>query len=716
MSTSTNKMKAMKRLSDVSAEEFLRNDFDDDSSGNEDADESPTTRVKKSKLEENDIDASGDADELKQHKRDLDKLKETDPAFYEYLQQNDQALLDFNVSDLSDDESGDEANQPLLIGDGEELQVASDDSEYEDDAEEEAPKKLANGQILINNSMIKSWAAALNEKDVKMEIFIDVIEAFVAAAEQVEGHSTESTCKYKSNSSLIFNEVMAMCVIHLPDALRNILRVKQDSQIPINKCKRWSKVQVSVKKYLNQLIKILNVVNDNEVIKVLLKHVKHISFVISASSQHSKKILKRLISIWSSKGDEEICLITFLAIVKITEKLEEQLLEYVIKTMYMSYVRNVKFTSPSTWPLIHLMQVCLVELFKLNERLAYKFSFEYIRQLALLLRNAIQVKKKDAIHSVYNWQYIHCLGFWSLLLSKLRDVEILQELVYPLVQIITGTIKLIPTAKYYPLRFHCVSYLIKISKNTGRFVSVLPLITEVLDRTDFNAKGNRQSFKPMDFHCMLKVSKSQLDQGGFKDTLLDYLYDVFIQYLSVESSSIGFPELTITASLQLKSFLKKCKVANYCKRVKQLLAKMEENSKYIIDQRKTFAFKLSDVHAIKWWENKQRLNGTPLDKYYKVYRDLRKKEKQLQITKKEQMEDVELPTVNRKELIDKHKQKDKQDLSQLFSNDNDSDDEFFVKKSKNNDEIDDGDDHECEDLTISSSEDEVEDEIDSQEK
>jgi nucleolar complex protein 2 len=36
--------------------------------------------------------------------------------------------------------------------------------------------------------------------------------------------------------------------------------------------------------------------------------------------------------------------------------------------MYMAYVRNVKFTSPTAWPMIHFMRRSLAEIFNLNHQ------------------------------------------------------------------------------------------------------------------------------------------------------------------------------------------------------------------------------------------------------------------------------------------------------------------------------------------------------------
>lgn len=74
-----------------------------------------------------DNETSSDEDEAEKHKRDLEKLRESDPDFYKFLQENDEKLLQFNLTDDEDNlETIENIHKPE-----ESLEVASDESDFE---------------------------------------------------------------------------------------------------------------------------------------------------------------------------------------------------------------------------------------------------------------------------------------------------------------------------------------------------------------------------------------------------------------------------------------------------------------------------------------------------------------------------------------------------------------------------------------------------------
>ncbi|XP_005089261.2 nucleolar complex protein 2 homolog [Aplysia californica] len=686
-------------------------------------------------------------------------LQENDPEFYDFLKGEDKNLLS-NLETLSDDDSEvdeDELNdvkaknsspedyefekELINMSSGDEsdsdeetssnvhklpqqLEVASDDSEAEDVDEEEAVKSTTKkkGGTLVTNRMVNNWSEELKTKP-SQTVFRQVVSAFHAAVQEAGGAEDQSTSKYRVEGSLVFNSVVRLCLERIAPTLQNMLHLTTlagtSGNQTFEKSGAWKKIKVEVKSYISDLLDLLAQLSETAMINAMLKHVHKLILFYATFPKLSKMLLKRIVKMWTG-GDETTQVLAFLCINKLVHMKQDTLLEPTLKQMYTAYVSNCKFTSPTTLPQINFMQRSLVELFNIDQTLAYQYAFIYIRQLAIHLRNAISVKKKNTCQAVYNWQYIHCLSLWVKLLTTTCPSEILQPMIYPLTQTIIGTIKLLPTARFYPLRFHCVKLLNSLSAKTDTFIPTLPFLLEVIEQTDFNKRHKTVSLKPFNFAVILKFSKSQLHEKAFKDGLVDQLYELFLESYHNSSCSIGFPELIIPSVIQLKDFLKKCKIANYCKQFKQIVDKAMEQATFISGKRKNCGVRLDDSGAVSQWENNIKSGGTPLDKFYASWRKLRDRELQHELSNKEAISGaaIDIPTVERK-LTKRATPQEREDFSKLFENESDSDDEtrFLLKeerpdqlkrKRKRNDESDsedysDFDDEELEQLAQSAS-------------
>lgn len=200
--------------------------------------------------------------------------------------------------------------------------------------------------------------------------------------------------------------------------------------------------------------------------------------MLNSYTHITKSILTKLIRLWGT-AEDSVRVLAFFCILRIVNNQMASTLDTCLKSMYMTYIKNSKFVSKGSLAAINFMKRSLVEMFALDLNIAYSHVFLYIRQLAIHLRNAITMNKKENIQAVYNWQFVNSLRLWGMLLSMTHSKPQMQQLVYPFVQVCLGTIKLVPTAQYYPLRFHLVQTLIDFSKETGVFVPILPFLLEV---------------------------------------------------------------------------------------------------------------------------------------------------------------------------------------------------------------------------------------------
>jgi nucleolar complex protein 2 len=232
---------------------------------------------------------------------------------------------------------------------------------------------------------------------------------------------------------------------------------------------------------------------------------------------------------------------------------------------------------------------------------AYTTAFTFIRQLAIHLRTSIQHNANDAYKTIYNWQYVHSLDFWSRVLSAhctASDAS-LRPLIYPLVQVTLGALRLIPTATYFPLRFQLTRSLLRLSRATNTYIPLAAPLYEVLNSAEMRKAPKPSTQKPLDFAVNIRAPKGYLKTRTYQDGVGEQVQELLAEFFALWSKSIAFPELALAPTVMLKRWLKDANnrtpgKGNKNQKVNQMITllvqKLEANARFIEEKRAKVEF------------------------------------------------------------------------------------------------------------------------------
>ena len=648
-----NGVAAMNDLSKMSVDEFFQGGFDlpeQKTSRRASKEKSVQQKIGKRKriLDEDESEASGQGesspassdddqeDGLEAHKDDLDALAEKDPEFYKYLQENDVELLGFNED--------------------------ADLAEVDKLSEEEAPKKkrkktkgkkeTTQGDLDVDDgskvsmAMVGKWKAALSEQH-SLRAMRQVVLAFRAAAHINSEDDKEH--KYSISSPEVYHELLITALEHVPKVLSHHLPANESTsgKVRIAKdSKKYRTLTPLLKTYSASIHHLMESLSDIPTIKLTLSSLVPLLPYILSFKKVLKDLIKTTVNIWSDTSSDEATRITaFLLIRRLAVISDASLREAVLKTTCQGLVKGSRITNVHTLPGINLMKNSAAELWGLDPNIGYTTGFTYIRKLAVHLRTSITHPTKDSYKTIYNWQYTHSLDFWSRVLSthcspltnptlKTPSASPLHPLIYPVVQITLGALRLIPTPTYFPLRFHLTRALLRLSRTTNTYIPLAPPLLEVLSSPDLSKPPKPSTLPPLDFSIALRAPKTYLRTRVYQDGLGQQIQELLAEFFECWAKHIAFPELIIPPSVALKRWLKSAssipsrgnknanaktdregkgnKNAKLNSSITLLLEKLSANAQYIERRRRQVSFGPSDREGVEGFLRDTPVEETPL--------------------------------------------------------------------------------------------------------
>ncbi|CAM9536172.1 unnamed protein product [Chrysoparadoxa australica] len=369
------------------------------------------------------------------------------------------------------------------------------------------------------------------------------------------------------------------------------------------KTKVWKPLQPIIYGFLRSALHALGHLTDKPLLHYFLKNMALYTQFLVPFPKTAKGYMKALLQFWgvayTSDQVEEVAvqLEAFLRLREVTVSQPYPFIEGSLKGIYLSYVRNVKFTNEATLPSITFMGNCVVELYGLDMAASYQQAFVYIRQLALLLRQALTKQKSDATAELHRWQFVNSLKLWSAVLAAYPGEGQLKDLVYPLAQVITGVAHLSSSLLLAPLRFHCVRLLHQLAAAAACYIPTSQLLLDLILSPSMVRQPKPSTDAPPRLENMIRLGKDALRQRQVLDALLQEAVKLLMEGSNLYRYSPAYPEMVLPI-IQLRKFVKGCKVPRWRTAIKGLIEQVEQGSHQAAKAREALPQGLMGPHSL----------------------------------------------------------------------------------------------------------------------
>ncbi|KAJ5259257.1 Ribosome assembly protein Noc2 [Penicillium angulare] len=700
-------------FADMNVDDFFAGGFDITDAGNDKKKASKkdvTPKIGKRKRsadqakdEEASDDGSGASDDdgnaFDEHNAQLESLKEKDPEFYKYLKENDSELLDFGdqgdlseIDDLSESEAPKEDEEP-----------AKKKKKKSKKDQEEGEEKVIDNTLTI--AMVKRWQTLMEEQQ-SVRAMRQVVLAFRAAANVNEPEAPEQ--KYTISDPNVYHQVLVTALNTVPKTLAHHLPVKETAggKIKVSlDSKKFKTLTPLIKSHTSSVHLLLMNLSDASTLKMTISSMEPMLPYLLQFRKVLKTLIKTVVGIWADVSTADATRITaFLLLRRLMVLGDAGIKESVLKATYEGVVKGSRNTTIHTLAGVNLMKNSAAEIWGIDQNVSYTTGFTFIRQLAMHLRSSITNTSKESYKTIYNWQYVHSLDFWSRVLSQHCDglVEAqagkqsaLRPLIYPVVQLTLGAMRLIPTAQYFPLRFQLTRALLRISRATGTYIPLASSLLEVLSSAELRKSPRSSTLKPLDFNTSIRAAKSYLRSRIYQDGIGEQVAELFSEFFVLWCKHIAFPELSVPIVVSLKRWLKQVsarsggnKNAKINQMILLLVQKVEANAKWIEERRSQVSFTPRNRTEVDTFLKDVDWESTPLGAFVKTQRKLREERAAL-------LEEGRLEEEKRR--VEASKQDGEDERMKEFGSDDDSDDDEGEEEMESEDEIEEEEEDEDED-------------------
>ncbi|EPY27202.1 nucleolar complex protein 2 [Strigomonas culicis] len=564
-----------------------------------------TERVQRKKVRE----AKEAAKEEQEHVDQLERLKDTDPEFYSYLEEEDPTLLQFGKDDMDIVEGEEGSDEETDVeGSGEDAEQGEGEREAEDTAD---PRSR------ISESDLQKLVAAG-----KPEACVDV---FIAAVRELgyplkEGPRPSTTRKFEEPS--LVKQSLIQIGQHISRSVSSFISSKGSMSL--------LSTRIMVKRFILATVAVIGQGNvDAALTTGLLQSLAAFVPVLHYMKGITRAVLRAALHL-CTVPEEAVRVAAYMVVRAVATRATGTRSMYqstAFKGIFLAMVRTAHLYNIHNQTVVAFLINCVVDLYGTDLEAAYQHAFVYLRQLAIYLRAALQQQTQANVRAVVNWQYLNALRTWGAVVSTYSDPAQLGPLIHPVVQIATTLMDLFSSPRMFPMHLQIIEVLNHIASRTnGVYIPVAPYILRILTSPSValsNAPSGAASTEPVELQFTLRVKKSQARSNAYHRELWENALYLLTEHLATHSHVVGFPEAFWAVDSTLKKLRADVKVPKIHSQIANILRHVEANARRIAARRDQLDFGPCDLTATKQFEDEQRQQGNSLVTFYQGLRQQR---------------------------------------------------------------------------------------------
>ncbi|KAG7998639.1 hypothetical protein I3843_01G267800 [Carya illinoinensis] len=325
------------------------------------------------------------------------------------------------------------------------------------------------------------------------------------------------------------------------------------------------------------------------------------------------------VHLWAT-GEGSLSSHSFLIIKDVASAFSSSCFDTCLVKAYKAFIGHCQFVDSVLLKHFQFLRNSLVELCSLDVQKSSNKAMICIKQLAKILQQGLQTKKKEALKKICSWQYTNCIDLWVMFIAVCIHDYDLQPLLFMLIQIINGVALLFPGPRYLPLRIKCIQWLNNLSSSSGVFIPVTSLVLDVLEYKVGKEGGKRgKAFK---FSSAVKLPKYWLKSQNFQEACVSSAIELLSVHFAQWSYHISFPEVATIPLIHLRKFHEITTIERFRRVVKRFIDQVELNVEFVQKKRDEVAFSPKDQQSVESFLQLEKHNGNfPFTQYYRSIMD-----------------------------------------------------------------------------------------------